>query len=101
MDASTRMAYPSIGYICKKLQCSRTKIVNAIDRLRIRGLLEVKVGSTGKANYYYLPETEFDEHFQRFTDDFLDMDLPLNLKEYYMDIQQLLKIDPQSGVGTT
>lgn len=33
-----------------------------------------------------------------FTDDFLDMDLPINVKEYYMDIQRYM-YDKESGVG--
>lgn len=33
-----------------------------------------------------------------FTDDFLDMDLPINAKEYYMDIQRYM-YDKESGVG--
>ena len=48
--------------------------------------------------YYYFPESEFDKHFEMFTDSFLDMKMPLNIKEYYMDIQQYL-YDKESGVG--
>ena len=33
-----------------------------------------------------------------FTDEFLDLDLPLNVKEYYMDIQQFL-YGKDTGVG--
>lgn len=33
-----------------------------------------------------------------FTDDFLDLDLPVNVKEYYMDLQQYL-YDKDSGIG--
>lgn len=33
-----------------------------------------------------------------FTYEFLDMDLPINVKEYYMDIQQWL-VDKETGVG--
>lgn len=33
-----------------------------------------------------------------FTDEFLDLEIPVNIKEYYMDLQQYL-YDKESGVG--
>ena len=33
-----------------------------------------------------------------FTDEFLDLDMPINIKEYYMDIQQYL-YGKETGVG--
>ena len=96
MNKDNRECYPSLNTISLKLGCSINKIRSAISRLVKTGLL--KKSAEGRKNVYYFPRTEFDKHFEMFTDEFLDMDLPLNVKEYYMDIQQYL-YDKDSGVG--
>lgn len=88
MNKDSRECYPAIATIANMLQCSPGKINAAIKRLVLTGLL-IKHPDTHK-NHYCFPKTKFDEQFEMFTDEFLDLDLPLNVKEYYMDIQQYL-----------
>ena len=80
--------FPAIRFIAENLQCSPTKVQLAIKRLLATGLLEK--AKDGRKNHYRFPETDFDKQFEMFTKEFLYMDLPLNVKEYYMDIQQYL-----------
>lgn len=101
MNSETRECYPSIAKIKEKTGCGQNKIYDAINRLIEAGFIEKKKKLTpsGKwSNYYYFPETEFDKHFEMFTNDFLDLNLPTNIKEYYMDIQQYL-YDKDTGAG--
>ena len=96
MNRDTRDCFPAITTISGKLGCSKTKILSAIKRLIDTGLLEKH--TDGRKNHYYFPESEFDKHFEMFTDEFLDLDLPLNVKEYYMDIQPFL-YGKETGIG--
>ena len=96
MNKETRDCFPALSTISLKLNCSKTKILSAISRLIATGLLNKHID--GRKNHYYFPETEFDKHFEMFTDEFLDLDLPLNVKEYYMDIQGFL-YGKETGVG--
>lgn len=96
-----RWSCPSIPKIKEKTHCGQTRIYESIDRLIRAGFITKSLQKTpsGKmGTYYYFPESEFDKHFEMFTDSFLDMKMPLNIKEYYMDIQQYL-YDKESGVG--
>lgn len=100
MNADNRECFPSYTTICGTLKTGRTKVANAIDRLVAAGFLQKNQSGTGKyvKNSYYFPITEFDKKFEKFTDEFLDLDLPLNVKEYYMDIQQFL-YGKETGTG--
>lgn len=101
MNNDTRECFPSLRKIKEKTHCGQSKITGAIDRLIQAGFIKKaqKKAPNGKyTNYYYFPKTEFDKHFEMFTDEFLDLDMPVNIKEYYMDIQQYL-YDKDSGVG--
>lgn len=88
MNKNSRECFPAIRFIAENLQCSPTKVQLAIKRLLATGLLEK--AKDGRKNHYRFPETDFDKQFEMFTKEFLYMDLPLNVKEYYMDIQQYL-----------
>lgn len=88
MNKDSRECFPAIRFIAENLQCSPTKVQLAIKRLLATGLLEK--ARDGRKNHYRFPETDFDKQFEMFTKEFLYMDLPLNVKEYYMDIQQYL-----------
>lgn len=96
MNATTRECFPALNTIAISLKCSINKVRRAIERLVDTGLIEKC--SDGRKNHYYFPESEFDKRFEMFTDEFLDMDLPLNVKEYYMDIQQYL-YGKDTGIG--
>lgn len=97
MNQETRECFPSIKTISVNLKCSRTKILSAIERLCNCNLLE-KITKPGLSNTYKFIRTEFDNFFEMFTEDFLKIDMPLNIKEYYMGIQQFL-YDKESGIG--
>ena len=96
MNATTRECFPALNTIATTLKCSINKVRSAIERLVNAGL--INKCSDGRKNHYYFPESEFDKRFEMFTDEFLDMDLPLNVKEYYMDIQQYL-YGKDTGIG--
>ena len=101
MNENSRECYPSISKIKEKTRCGQSKIMGAIDRLVQAGFIQKtqKKAPNGKyTNFYYFPKSEFDKHFEMFTDEFLDLDMPINIKEYYMDIQQYL-YGKDSGVG--
>lgn len=96
MNKDSRDCFPALNTICTKLNCSKNKILAGIKRLIDTGLLQKHID--GRKNHYYFPETEFDKHFEMFTDEFLDLKLPLNIKEYYMDLQPFL-YGKETGVG--
>lgn len=98
MNSSTRECFPSITTISRTLGCSRSKIIAAIDRLCDCNLLQKKSNGPGVHNTYIFVRTEFDNFFEMFTDDFLKIDMPLNIKEYYMGIQQFL-YGKETGIG--
>lgn len=96
MNEDTRECFPSIDTIAELLQCSRGKISAAIKRL-----LETKVmlkSTDGRKNHYYFPRSDWDKQFEMFTEAFLRLGMPLNIKEYYMDIQPFL-YGKDTGVG--
>lgn len=98
MNKTSRECFPSLSTIATTLQCSRTKIIKAIERLVATGLLEKT--NDGRKNHYRFPETEFDKKFEAFTDEFLELDIPLNIKEYYMDVQHFFRDkDKRNGKG--
>ncbi len=97
----TRSCYPSFPKIKERAKCGQAKIEEAIQRLVKAGLMKIQVTTSGKGhncNLYIFPETEFDKHFEMFTIDFLKLDIPINIKEYYMSIQKYM-YDKESGIG--
>lgn len=97
----TRTCYPSIAKIKTRAKCGQAKIMAAIDRLMKAGFIKLgakKLENGKTANLYTFPKTEFDENFEMFTLDFLLMDIPINVKEYYMDIQRYM-YGKDTGVG--
>lgn len=88
MNKDSRDCYPAIHTIASNLKCSINKVQSALKRLVSQQL--ILKSTDGRKNHYTFPKTKFDEKFEMFTDEFLDLDLPLNVKEYYMDIQQYL-----------
>lgn len=101
MNVETRTCFPSISLIKKKSGCGQTKVTAAIKRLIEAGLMQLqktKLPNGKWSNLYYFPETEFDKNFEMFSSDFFDLDIPINIKEYYMDIQKYM-YDKESGSG--
>ena len=96
INKDTRECFPAIRTIAKMLQCTPGKVQAALTRLVNAGFIEKS--NDGHKNHYKFPVTEFDKQFEMFTDAFLELDIPLNIKEYYMDIQQYL-YGKDTGVG--
>lgn len=97
----TRSCYPSIQRIKERAHCGQSKIESAINRLIKAGFLQLKLirSQSGKlCNFYVFPETDFDKHFEMFTLDFIKMDIPANIKEFYMTIQKYM-YGKDTGVG--
>ncbi len=100
MNEKTRECYPALRTISLVLKCSVNKIVAAIDRLVDSGAIQIVVNNNPKikSNTYWIPKTDFDKQFEMFTEEFLKLDIPLNIKEYYMDIQPFL-YGKETGIG--
>lgn len=97
MNKDTRTCYPSIVTLKEKTGLSSTFIKDAIRRLEEFGLLTI-TSRKGTSNvYYFPPETD---QFEMFSDEFLDMDLPAKVKEYYMKLQKTL-YDKDEKFATT
>lgn len=104
MNAETRSCFPSIHTIKALSGCGQAKVTQAIKRLEKAGFLTIgaQITPAGRVcNLYTFPETSFDKSFEMFTYEFLDMDLPTNVKEYYMDVQHYFLDDgsKEKGVG--
>lgn len=98
MNSATRRCFPSQSYLKKTYHIGQSRIEGAIDRLVDAGLLELCANDDHRRNEYYFPKTEFDKQFEMFTEEFLLLDMPIEVKEYYMDIQQYL-YGKETGVG--
>lgn len=101
MDNTTRKAFPSIDTIRKYAHCRKKVVLEAIERLKDAGLIEIsstKLPNGKVSNLYEIKKTEFDASFERFTPEFLKDDLAFHLKEYLMDSQQYM-LDKDKGIG--
>ena len=96
----TRTCFPSQDLIKKYAHCGQKKVEDAIKRLEKAKLLKIgkiKLENGKWSRLYTIPKTEFDKSFERFTQDFLTMDIPLHLKEYIMDLQIYMFVHPNSN----
>ena len=96
MNKDTRVCFPSIPTISQLLKCSPNKVKSAIKRLVANNVIQVT--KDGRKNSYYFPESDCDKRLEMFTHEFIKLDLELNVKEYYMDIQQYL-YGKETGIG--
>jgi len=87
MNKSSRTCYPSTQKLKELTQLSTTFIKDSIHRLEKAGLIEV-TARQGTSNLYYFPKET--DQFEMFSDEFLDMNLPPKVKEYYMKLQKSL-----------
>jgi len=87
MNKDTRTCYPSMQTLKERTGLSTTFIKDAVHRLEEFGLIQVTKRKGTSNMYYFPPETD---QFEMFSDEFLDMDLPAKVKEYYMKIQKTL-----------
>ena len=99
MNKDSRECFPAIRTIAKTLQCTPGKVSAALDRLIEAGFVKrIESKKNRNSNHYLFPKTKFDNQFEMFTTEFLELNLPLNVKEYYMDIQQYL-YGKETGIG--
>lgn len=84
MNPKTRTCYPSVAFIKQQTKLSSTFIKDSIQRLESYGLVKI-TKRQGTSNLYWFPEET--DQFEMFSEEFLDMDLPAKIKEYYMKIQ--------------
>ena len=97
MNKDTRTCYPSIQTLKDKMDLSTTFIKDSIHRLEQFGLIQVTKRKGTSNLYYFPPETD---QFEMFSEEFLDMNLPPKVKEYYMKLQKTL-YDKDQKVATT
>lgn len=97
MNKDTRTCYPSMDKIKEKTNLSVRFINDSIHRLENFGLIQVTRRKGTSNLYYFPPETD---QFEMFSEEFLDMELPARVKEYYMKIQKTL-YDKDQQIATT
>ena len=97
MNKDTRTCYPSMDTLKKKTDLSIRFINDSIHRLEQFGLIQVTRRKGTSNLYYFPPETD---QFEMFSEEFLDMELPPKVKEYYMKLQKTL-YDKDQKVATT
>lgn len=97
MNKDTRTCYPSMDKIKEKTNLSTRFINDSIHRLEQFGLVQVTRRKGTSNLYYFPPETD---QFEMFSEEFLDMDLPPKVKEYYMKLQKTL-YDKDQTIATT
>ena len=87
MNKQTRRCYPSMSTLSDLTKLSVRFLNDSIDRLESFNLIDVTRRLGASNIYYFPPETD---QFEMFSEDFLDLDLPPKVKEYYMKIQKCL-----------
>lgn len=97
MNKDTRTCYPSMETLKQKTNLSIRFINDSIHRLEQFGLIQVTRRKGTSNLYYFPPETD---QFEMFSEEFLDMDLPPKVKEYYMKLQKTL-YDKDQEIATT
>lgn len=89
--------HPRLETIAEKCGYSTKRIQIGIKRLEEAGLLTA-IRRKGTSTIYKFNKID---DFERFTDKFLDTDLDPQIKEYYMDLQHYLFVDPETGETNT
>lgn len=87
MNSDTRTCYPKLETIHDLTGLSQQFLKDAIKRLSSFGLIQITRRKGTSNLYYFPPETD---QFEMFSEDFLDLKLPIRVKEYYMKLQQHL-----------
>ena len=87
MNKDTRTCYPAMDKIKEKTGLSLRFLCDSVHRLEEYGLIQVTKRKGTSNLYYFPPETD---QFEMFSEQFLDMDLPPKVKEYYMKLQKTL-----------
>lgn len=97
MNKDTRTCYPSMEKLKEKTGLSLRFLCDSINRLQEFGLIQITKRKGTSNLYYFPPETD---QFEMFSEDFLDIDLPPKVKEYYMKLQKTL-YDKDQEIATT
>lgn len=84
-NSETGLCNPSMELLAKELDTTKTSIKNGIDNLVKCKYIEVK--KVNRSNHYKIL---LSGKFEKFSYDFLYLDMPINLKGYYIMIQQFL-----------
>lgn len=91
-------AIPGLELIAEDSGYKIRRVREGIKRLEQAGLLKVR-HRIGTSTEYTFPIKL--EHFERFTPAFLKLPISPQAKEYYMDIQQYLYVDHDTGLADT
>lgn len=97
MDSEGK-AFPGLELIAEDSGYKIRRVREGIKRLEQAGLLKVR-HRIGTSTEYTFPIKL--EHFERFTSAFLKLPISPQAKEYYMDIQQYLYVDQETGIADT
>lgn len=96
-NKQTMECHPRLETIAEKCGYSTKRIQIGIKRLEEAGLLTA-IKRKGTSTVYKFHKID---DFERFTDKFLDTDLDPQIKEYYMDLQHYLFVNPDTGEANT
>ena len=97
MDSEGK-AFPGLELIAEDSGYKIRRVREGIKRLEQAGLLKVR-HRIGTSTEYTFPIKL--KHFERFTPAFLKLPISPQAKEYYMDIQQYLYVDHDTGLADT
>lgn len=87
MNSETRSCYPTLEKIHDLTGLSHQFLKDSIKRLSSFGLIQITRRKGTSNIYYFPPETD---QFEMFSETFLDLKLPIKVKEYYMKLQKFL-----------
>lgn len=97
-DKQTLKCFPRIDTIAEDCGLSERTVSAAIKRLEKAGLLKVtpRKGTSNEYTFYKL-----EDGFERFSDDFLKLDISPQAKSYYIELQQHLFLNSEKGTNET
>ena len=97
-NKETLTCYPRVDTIAEDCGLSVKTVTLAIKRLQKAGLLKVtpRKGTSSMYQFYKL-----DDGFERFSEDFLKLNISPQAKSYYIEIQQYLFLNKEKGTNET
>lgn len=97
-NKTTLECYPRVDTIAEDCGLSTKTVAGAIKRLEKAGLIKVtpRKGTSSKFKIFKL-----DDGFERFSEDFLKLNISPQAKSYYIELQQHLFLNREQGTNET
>lgn len=97
-DKKTLKCYPRVDTIAEDCNLSAKTVTAAIKRLEKAGLIKVTPRKGTSSIYEF---TKLEDGFERFSEDFLKLDISPQAKSYYIELQQHLFLNEEKGTNET